>query len=97
MNYRRTKEFKNQIKKLSSVLQIIVKKQYLLLVSNSSHPSLQFKELRPGWWSIRITNNYRCLGIHRIATKKYAECILWYKILPHSKYDYEEKPKNFVQ
>jgi hypothetical protein len=46
------------------------------------HPSLQFKEVRPGGWSARVGLHYRALG-ERIA----GDLVLWDWIGPHSEYD----------
>jgi hypothetical protein len=45
------------------------------------HPSLQFKELRPALWSVRINDNYRALALRE------SDLIVWFWIGTHSEYD----------
>lgn len=45
------------------------------------HPSLQFKRIRDDLWSIRVTDDYRALGVRD------AGIIIWYWIGSHAEYD----------
>ena len=47
---------------LPRAVQASAKEKYELWRSEPFHPSLHFKELRPGLWSVRITDNYRALA-----------------------------------
>jgi hypothetical protein len=45
------------------------------------HSSLQFKELRPSLWSVRINDNYRALAWRK------GELVIWFWIGVHGEYD----------
>lgn len=47
---------------LTDEIQRISIKQYRLWLRDPKHPSVQFKRVQ-GYWSARITDNYRALGI----------------------------------
>jgi hypothetical protein len=46
------------------------------------HPSLHFKELQPGLWSVRLIEGYRALGWRD------GDLILWFWIGSHADYDH---------
>jgi len=74
-------DFWNCFEKLPPPLQRQARKQYQLFRKNPSHPSLQFKELRPGLVSVRVTRKVRAL------THRHADAILWFWIGSHAEYD----------
>ena len=49
--------------KLPAEIQELAREKYRLWQSHPFHASLQFKEVRPGIWSIRITQKYRAIGL----------------------------------
>jgi len=55
-------------------------KQYRLWLRNPHHPSVRFKKVGI-YWSARITDDYRALGIAEGNT------IVWFFIGPHAEYD----------
>jgi hypothetical protein len=55
-------------------------KQYRLWLENSRHSSLQFKKVQD-YWSVRVSRNYRALGIMD------GETVIWFWIGPHGEYD----------
>jgi len=57
----RSQEFVALENKLPVEIRRAVAKQFQLLQTNQSHPSLRFKKVL-GRWSLRITHNYRALG-----------------------------------
>ena len=57
------------------------KEKYKLWRSEPFHPSLHFKELRPGLWSVRITSNYRALALRD------NDVVVWFWIGTHAEYD----------
>ena len=57
-----------------------VAKQFQLLQTNQSHPSLRFKKVSDRW-SLRITYNYRALGYRDVNT------ITWYWVGTHAEYE----------
>jgi mRNA-degrading endonuclease RelE of RelBE toxin-antitoxin system len=69
--------------KLPKDIQTLADKNYELLKNNPLHPSLHFKKVgkRKKLWSVRITDNYRALGLEK------PEGIVWFWIGTHSDYD----------
>jgi len=45
------------------------------------HTSLQFKETRPGLWSVRINDQYRALA------RRKDDLVVWFWIGIHAEYD----------
>ena len=67
---------------LSSDVQLLARKNFALLQSDSGHPSLYFKQLGGGKvWSVRVGLYCRALG----ATTK--EGVHWFWIGTHGEYD----------
>ena len=62
-------------------IQRIAKAKYALWLGDPFHPSLQFKQTKPGLWSVRITDKYRALA------RKRGEIIFWFWIGTHTEYD----------
>ncbi len=59
-----TKRFWDTFHNLPSTIQHRAEKKYNLFISNSRHPSLRFKKvLSPDIYSVRVTQNYRALGV----------------------------------
>lgn len=56
-----TDKFKKSYKKLPEEIKKAAQKQFLLLLSNPNHPSLNRKKMKglPGIWEARITHGYR--------------------------------------
>jgi hypothetical protein len=79
------KRFWKFLAQLPPDIQSIAHARYALWKDNPQHPSLRFKELRPGLWSVRINLSYRALGIWKRDT------IVWFWIGPHD--EYEQKIK----
>jgi hypothetical protein len=67
--------------KLPSEIQELARQKYRLWQRNPFHTSLNFKEVRPRVWSIRITQKYRALG------QESGDMIVWYWIGTHDDYD----------
>jgi len=63
-------------------VQKIAIKQYLLWIDEPWHPSLHFKKVEV-FWSARITDDYRALGVRR------GDLIVWFWIGSHAKYERE--------
>jgi hypothetical protein len=66
---------------LPAEIQELARQKYRLWQQNPFHASLNFKEVRPRIWSIRITQKYRALG------QESADMIVWYWIGTHDDYD----------
>jgi hypothetical protein len=64
----------------SNVRELAVK-NYALLKSDPSHPSLRFKKTAEGLWSVRVGRQYRALAVER------REGLLWFWIGTHTEYD----------
>lgn len=85
MNHRRSKEFKKLFDKLPVNVQELAKKNFALLKSRPSHPSLEFKRLQDDLrnvWSVRIGNSWRALGRARDD-----QTVDWFWIGPHEVYN----------
>ena len=74
-------DFLDLVAALSQALQNRVARQFQVLQENPLYPSLHFKKVSVGLWSIRITNDYRALGYED------GDRIVWYWIGPHSEYE----------
>jgi mRNA-degrading endonuclease RelE of RelBE toxin-antitoxin system len=83
MNHLTLPRFWQAYNQLPKDIQIIADKNYKLLKNNPSHPSLHFKKVgnRKQLWSVRITDNYRALGVEK------PKGIVWFWIGIHSDYD----------
>lgn len=55
--------------------------QFHLWQEDSNHPSLHFKELVAGLWSVRITRGYRALA------RRKGNLVVWFWIGSHQDYD----------
>jgi len=62
-------------------VQDVARAKYALWRNEPFHPSLQFKELRPSLWSVRINDQYRALALRK------GELVVWFWIGPHAEYD----------
>jgi len=56
-------------------------KNYLLWQENPAHPSLHWKQLAPGLWSIRVGLQYRALARVR------SDTAYWFWIGSHNEFD----------
>ena len=83
MNHLTLPRFWQVYNKLPKEIQTLADKNYELLKNNPLHPSLHFKKVgkRKQLWSVRITDNYRALGLEK------PEGIVWFWIGTHSDYD----------
>jgi len=83
MNHWTLPRFWQAYNKLPKEIQTLADKNYELLKNNPLHPSLHFKKVgkRKQLWSVRITDNYRALGVEK------PEGIVWFWIGIHSEYD----------
>ncbi|MCC7430005.1 hypothetical protein IT568_04090 [bacterium] len=75
------KRFRECFKKLPKETQLLAQKNYKLWKNNPFHLSLQFKQVAPEIYSVRIGASYRALGI------KIEDKIVWFWIGHHSDYD----------
>ena len=73
-------EFWEQFNRLPHEVQARARKQYALWLGNHWYPSLHFKRVGR-YWSVRVDNNHRALGIERDGT------IHWFFIGPHDAYE----------
>jgi hypothetical protein len=67
---------------LSVTTRTIADKNFTLWQTNPKHPSLHFKPLDGGFWSVRVGKHYRALG-HRDGDE-----ITWVWIGSHAEYDH---------
>lgn len=76
--------FRNEFRKLPERIRRAAEGQYQFWRRDPFHPSLQFKEVRPGVWSVRVTGSYRALGLRG---RDRPDRIEWIWIGPHAEYD----------
>lgn len=83
MKSRATRRFWKLYRSLPADIRSAADKAYALWAANPQHPGLHFKRVDPSEpiYSIRITRNYRALGILR------DDVIIWFWIGPHGEYD----------
>jgi hypothetical protein len=77
----RTDKFKALFQSLPPDVQGAARKAYRLWLVDPRHPSLHFKPIRSDIWSVRVTLNYRALGVLRGGN------IYWHWIGPHDEYE----------
>ncbi|HEX3101477.1 MAG TPA: hypothetical protein VHQ01_06795 [Pyrinomonadaceae bacterium] len=73
--------FWSHYRELPKEIQQLADKNYELLKQNESHPSLHFKKVGKGLWSVRVGRGYRALG------REKPEGIVWFWIGTHADYD----------
>ena len=81
MNSHATKKFWDRFHRLPHEVQLIAVKQYRLWKENPDHRSLNFKKLSNDYWSARVTEDYRAIGVVDSGT------IVWFFIGTHAEYD----------
>jgi len=59
----------------------LARKNYRLWRDNPRHPSLRFKQVKAGIWSVRVGLPYRALATEESGT------FIWFWIGHHSQYD----------
>jgi hypothetical protein len=67
---------------LPKAVQKLAREKFQLWQKNPFVSALQFKELFPDVWSVRINQNYRALGRRR------ENLIVWFWIGTHAEYDH---------
>lgn len=84
MTYRTTSHFWKGYKALPEDIRELARKNYELLKSNSTHPSLQFKKLvgKRIVWAVRVGDHYRALGREREDST-----LVWFWIGTHEEYN----------
>lgn len=78
-----TSKFRACLEKLPDHIQIKARKSYRLWLTNSLHPSLQFKQIHSTSpiYAVRISLGYRALGILEEDT------MVWFWIGSHEEYN----------
>jgi len=76
-----TTQFRALFRKLPEEVRAEGRKAYKLFKDNPRHPSLQFKKLLGQMWSVRISLNYRVVGVMD------GETIIWFWAGSHADYD----------
>lgn len=80
MNSRALASFWRYFELLPLPIRDAARAKYALWHRDPFHSSLQFKELRPNLWSVRINHGYQALG------RRNAEDIVWFWIGTHDEY-----------
>jgi hypothetical protein len=81
MKSKTSSDFWGRMERLPVRVQELARQKYALWRRSPRHPSLHFKELRPGLWSLRINQGYRALAWSE------NEQYLWFSIGTHADYD----------
>ena len=81
MRSKASTDFWRCLERLPTRVQELARQKYALWRRFPRHPSLHFKELRPGLWSLRISRGYRALAWRE--DQEY----LWFWIGTHAEYD----------
>ena len=81
MRHFKDRDFRPLFDGLPSRVQELAEKNFALLKSNPTHPSLHFKRIRDDLWSVRIGRNYRALAIEG------RDGFQWFWIGSHADYD----------
>jgi mRNA-degrading endonuclease RelE of RelBE toxin-antitoxin system len=76
------KSFIHFYKRLPLSIRKQAREIYKIWKENPNHPSLHFKSLVRNFWSVRITDDYRAIGI-----RDPSDAITWVFIGSHSDYD----------
>lgn len=85
MKSSRTRDFRKLFLKLPQRVRETARKNYKLWKNNSSHPSLEFKQInaKDNLWSVRVGIGWRALGVMKVKEDK----IVWFWIGSHAEYD----------
>lgn len=81
MKHYASRKFWESYEKLPAPIRALADKNYQLLQTNPTHPSLQFKSIGQ-YRSVRVGIRYRALGV------EVENGILWFWIGSHSDYDH---------
>lgn len=82
MNPKTHRDFWSCYVRLPAGIQTAAREKFRLWRRDPFHPSLHFKELAPGLWSVRIGPQYRAL-----ARRRRGETVVWFWIGTHAEYD----------
>jgi mRNA-degrading endonuclease RelE of RelBE toxin-antitoxin system len=85
--HRTTDRFRKNLLRLPDRIQRIAKKNFELLKTNPSHPSLHFKKVGE-FWSVRVGINHRALAIED------EQYFIWVWIGTHGEYEKMIKDRN---
>ena len=80
MKHRASRKFWQHYEKLPDDVQRLADRNYEILKSNPSHPSLHFKPVGR-FWSVRVGLHYRALAVPA------GNDLIWFWIGTHSEYD----------
>lgn len=81
MRHRAVDDFWELYDELPRKVRLLADKNFRLLKSDPSHPSLEFKCLKPDLWSVRIGLHYRALAYPDDSG------FVWFWIGSHAAYD----------
>jgi hypothetical protein len=81
VNSRTTRHFWDAFGGLPDEVQQLAREKYSLWRNDPFHPSLQFKELTPNVWCVRIGRG------HRAMARRNGDLIVWFWIGTHEAYN----------
>ena len=67
---------------LPAEIQQLARERFKHWQAHPFHPTLHFKELRPGLWSVRINQKYRAMA------REQPDGLVWFWIGTHNDYDH---------
>jgi hypothetical protein len=75
------RRFWEQFNRLPKNIQVTARRRFSLWRREPFHPSLHFKRIGKGVWSVRINDDYRAMALRE------RDEIIWFWIGPHATYD----------
>jgi hypothetical protein len=81
MRHRASPRFWECYRHLPHEVQVLADRGYQLLCDDAKHPSLQFKKITAGLWSVRVGLHYRALAVEE------GRDFIWVWIGTHAEYD----------
>jgi hypothetical protein len=80
VSHRAARKFWLLFAELPAEIQQLARANFLLLKTNSQHPSLHLKRVGR-YWSVRVGASYRAVGVNS------PDGIVWFWIGPHEEYE----------
>lgn len=75
------RRFWDCLERLPAGVRSIATQKFALWKENPFHPSLHFKELAEGLWSVRVSHGYRALA------RRSGDLVVWFWIGNHDDYE----------
>jgi hypothetical protein len=82
MRHVKGKHFNSHFEALPRATRALADKNFALLKQDPRHPSLHFKHIRDGLWSVRVGKGYRALALEG------PDRFQWFWIGTHAEYEH---------